>query len=76
MATTIETPSVISAAHCAFILTTPSRMNSTTSGSTAKIEVSPKEWETGSRTCLYTMTSLIAALAACRVPVATRTCSS
>ena len=54
----IETPSAISEAHWAFILKPPNRTNSTTSGSTAKIAVNPSEWETGSRTCLYTETSL------------------
>src|SRR5437016_409844 len=56
----IETASAANAAHCAFILRTPKRTNSTTSGSTAKIDVIPKEWETGSSTCLYTGTSLCA----------------
>ena len=58
MAITIDTASVISDAHCAFILKPPSSTNSTTNGSTAKIAVSPSEWDTGSRTCLYTVTSL------------------
>ena len=54
----IDTPSAIKEAHWAFILKPPSRTNSTTSGKTAKTAVSPREWETGSRTCLYTVTSL------------------
>ena len=58
IAITIDTPSAISEAHWAFILKPPSRTNSTSSGRTAKIAVSPREWETGSRTCLYTETSL------------------
>jgi len=49
---------VISDAHCAFIRTTPSRTNSTNKGKTAKIDVTPNEWETGSKICLYTGTSL------------------
>ena len=56
----IDTPSAISEAHWAFILKPPSRMNSTSSGTMAKIAVSPSEWDTGSRTCLYTETSLAA----------------
>src|SRR6201993_1119278 len=58
IAISIDTPSAISEAHWAFILKPPRRTNSTTSGKTAKIAVSPSEWDTGSRTCLYTETSL------------------
>ncbi len=60
-ATTMPTPSEISAAHCAFILNTPSSRNSATSGRTAKIDVTPSEWDTGSSTCLYMSTPLRAA---------------
>ncbi len=49
----MATPSVITDASHAFIRNAPSRMNSVSSGSAAKIEVTPSEWETGSRTCLY-----------------------
>ena len=58
IAISIDTPRAISDAHWAFIRKPPRRTNRTTSGSTAKIAVSPSEWDTGSRTCLYTLTSL------------------
>src|SRR5437588_11880872 len=58
-ATIIETPSATSDAHCAFIRNTPSNTNSTTRGRTAKIEVTPSEWDTGSNTCLYTAHLLV-----------------
>ena len=54
----IDTPSAISDAHWAFSLKPPRRTKRTTNGRTAKIAVSPSEWDTGSRTCLYTGTSL------------------
>src|SRR3979411_2904598 len=50
----IATPSAINDAHWAFNFRTPRSKNNTSSGRTAKIEVIPREWETGSRTCLYT----------------------
>src|SRR5579872_420578 len=53
----IATASAISEAHQAFSRTTPSSTNSVSSGKTAKIEVNPSEWETGSRTCLYISSS-------------------
>src|SRR5262249_9825327 len=58
IAISIDTARAISEAHWAFILKPPRRTNRTTSGSTAKIAVSPREWDTGSSTCLYTWTSL------------------
>src|SRR5450755_30309 len=53
MATTNATAREISEAHWAFIRTPPSNTKSNNSGITAKIDVSPSEWDTGSRTCLY-----------------------
>lgn len=41
---------MISDAQWALSRTTPSSTN----GKMAKIDVSPSEWDTGSRTCLYT----------------------
>src|SRR5436305_383547 len=49
----MATPSVITEASHAFILTTPKSTNSVSRGRTAKIEVRPSEWPTGSSTCLY-----------------------
>ncbi len=53
-ATSIATPSDASAAHWAFQRTPPSRTNRHISGSAAKIELSPSELETGSKSCVYT----------------------
>jgi len=53
MATTTATAREMSEAHWAFMRTPPSSTNSDSSGRTAKIDEVPKEWETGSRTCLY-----------------------
>ncbi len=50
---------MINDAQCAFILNTPRSRNSTTSGKIANSDVSPSEWDTGSKTCLYMRTSLI-----------------
>src|SRR5581483_2882400 len=54
----IETPRAISDAQWAFIRNTPSSRNNTNNGVRAKIDVTPSEWDTGSSTCLYTLTSL------------------
>src|SRR4051812_14333107 len=53
MATTMATPREMSDAHCAFMRTPPSRTNSDSSGSTAKMDERPSEFDTGSSTCLY-----------------------
>src|ERR1017187_8850487 len=54
MATTAATPREMSEAHWAFKRRPPSSTNSDSSGRTAKIDEVPSEWDTGSRTCLYT----------------------
>ena len=59
MATSIATPSAISAAHWAASLRPPSSTNSARTGSTAKIELGPSESETGSKCCVYTRFSLV-----------------
>src|SRR5450755_3270385 len=43
----------MSEAHWAFIRTPPSSTNNDSNGRTAKIDVRPSEWATGSRACLY-----------------------
>src|SRR3954469_2008182 len=53
MATKRATASAIRDAHCAFIFNPPSSTNSVTIGSAAKIDETPSEFPTGSRTCLY-----------------------
>src|SRR3954463_10555298 len=54
-ATSNAVASAIRPAQCAFIFMPPSSTKSTTSGSTAKIEVSPSDPLTGSYTCWYMM---------------------
>src|SRR3954462_2853560 len=53
MATSSDTVSAASAAHCALTRSPPSRTNSVTNGSTAKIVVTPSDPLTGSYPCLY-----------------------
>ena len=52
-ATSMATPSAISDAHWAASRRPPRRTNSVSTGSTAKIELSPSESETGSKTWVY-----------------------
>src|SRR5450631_1354633 len=56
-ATAIEVARAASAAQWARTLKTPRRRKRTSSGSTAKSEVSPSEWFTGSKICLNMVAS-------------------
>src|ERR1700730_3997979 len=53
----IATANETSDATHAVIRSTPSITNSTSSGIAATSELHPREWATGSRTCLYTATT-------------------
>src|SRR5215213_960816 len=50
----MATPSAIRAAHCAAMRTPPSKTNKVSTASTAKMELSPSELDTGSKSWVYT----------------------